>query len=260
MPHQQINGVNLYYEQAGQGDQTLVLIHGNVASLRWWDLVFEELAQSFHVVRIDLRGCGQSGQAESYSVPEYASDVRALIETLALQNVVLVGHSMGGAIAMDIAVHAPALVQGLLLLNPAPAEGLDAPDEPIPLLEQMSRDRNLMKMALAATMPTAAGGELFEKLVDDAMVAGPTVLPNYRSIGEIDYRPQLVGLQIPATILYGALDNLISRELIDRTQQAIPGCELVLYEGIGHSPNVEAPKLFIADVKHFVESRVMQNK
>lgn len=256
MPQHRINGVNLWYEQAGQGSPTLVLLHGNLASKRWWDLVFPMLAETYTVVRVDLRGNGESEQADSYSIPEYGADVREQIKALGLTDVIVVGHSMGGAVAMDIAANEPELIRGFLLLNSAPIDGMDASEEIIPLLVQMSQDRNLMKMSLAATVPTAASGELFEALVDDAMLAASTVVPNYKSIGSIDYRLQLAETELPCKIVYGTLDNLITREMVDRTQQAIPGSELVLLEGVGHGTTVEAPERVVAEIHRFV-ARVM---
>lgn len=251
MPHKRINGVNLYYEEAGQGEQTLLLIHGNVASSRWWDPMFDTLARTHRVVRVDLRGCGKSEAPGGNSVPQYSADVRALVQELGLQNVIAVGHSMGGAISMDIATVAPGLLKGMVLVNSAPAEGIVTPEERRPLIEQMIADRNLMKMSLAAVMPTAAQGELFEALVDDAMIAGPTCIPNYISLGETDYREALAATSLPTLIIYGDMDSLIALDMMERTQQAIPGSEMVLYEGIGHSPNVEAPERMVEDLLRF---------
>jgi len=251
MPHRRINGVNLYYEDAGQGEQTLLLIHGNVGSARWWDPMFDTLAKTHRVVRIDLRGCGQSEAPGGNSVPQYSADVRALVQELGLQNVIAVGHSMGGAISMDIATVEPGLLKGMVLVNSAPAEGIVTPEERRPLIEQMIADRNLMKMSLAAVMPTAAQGELFEALVDDAMIAGPTCVPNYISLGEVDYREALAQTTIPTLIIYGDMDSLIALDMVERTQQAIPGSELVLYKGIGHSPNVETPERMVEDLLRF---------
>jgi 3-oxoadipate enol-lactonase len=254
MPHMKIHGVNLYYEQAGAGQKVLLLIHGNVASSRWWDHIFAPLAERYKVVRVDLRGCGRSegdGGAGN-NVKQYSADLRALLKALGHEKAVLVGHSMGGAIAMDMAVNEPDLVEAMVLINSAPAEGIVTPEERKPLIEQMIRDRNLMKMALAAVVPTAATGEFFEKLVDDAMVAAPTMVPNYTSLGEADYREQLAGADLRTLIVYGQLDSLITQDMMERTQAVIPGSELVLYEGVGHSPCVEAPERLLQDIVRFV--------
>ncbi|HEU4963492.1 MAG TPA: alpha/beta hydrolase [Bacilli bacterium] len=254
MPHQQINGFRMHYEQAGAGEQTLLLIHGNVASARWWDRVWQPLAERFTVVRVDLRGCGQSERPEEgNTIEQHSADVRALAEHLGLANVIVVGHSLGGSITMDIAVQDPEWLRGIVLLNSAPAEGFVTPEERAPLLQQMIQDRNLMKMALAAMVPTAATGEYFEQLVDDAMVAGPTMYSHYQSLNHADYREKLAERDIPALILYGQQDSLILLDMMERTQQAIRGSELVTYEDVGHSPNVEAPERFVADVVRFAE-------
>lgn len=257
MPRLGVNGVSIYYEQAGHGDPSLVLIHGNVASSRWWEPVSGRLAEQLSVVRLDLRGCGRSERpGRGHAVPQYSADVRELIRALGLEKVVLVGHSLGGSIAMDLVTSVPGAFQGLILINPAPAEGMITPRERRPLIEQTIRDRNLMRMALAAVIPTAAEGPLFEALVDDAMIAGPTMVPNYVSLEYADYRKQLAAVRIPTLIIYGTLDTLITLDMIAHTQEAIPGSELVLYEGIGHSPNVEAPERVASDIIRFVQEKV----
>lgn len=255
MPKILVNGVNLYYEIAGSGEKTLLFIHGNVASKRWWDFIWPKLAESYTVVRMDLRGGGQSDKpGQGYTVPQYSEDLRALIKELDLQNVITVGHSMGGSISMDMAVREPEVVKGMILINSAPAEGIVTPEERKPLIEMMIQDRNLMKMSLAAVVPTAAQGGFFESLVDDAMLAGQTVISNYTSLGDADYRTELASLQIPTLIVFGLQDSLISLEMMQRTHEAIPGSCLVQYEGIGHSPNVEAPERLISDIVGFVQN------
>jgi len=249
----QINGVNLYYEQAGSGDTTLLLIHGNVGSSRWWEPVWEQLAKSYTVVRADLRGCGQSEKpGVGNSVPQYSADMRALIRELGLKNVVVVGHSLGGAVTMDMVVTEPELMQGMVLICSAPAEGFVTPEERHPLIAKMIEDRNLMKMSLAAVIPTAAQGEFFERLVDDAMIAGPTCVPNYQSLGQVDYREGLKKSEIPALVVSCALDSLITLDMLQRTADVIPNSELLVYDGIGHSPMVEAPEQLVTDLKKFV--------
>ncbi|KEO82610.1 alpha/beta fold hydrolase [Tumebacillus flagellatus] len=256
MPHLTVNGANLYYEQAGSGEHALVLIHGNVASSRWWDDLFAPLAEQFTVVRLDLRGCGQSEPAGGNSVAQYAADVQGLLEQLGLKRVTVVGHSLGGAVSMQLAVTAPELLEGMVLINSAPAEGLVTPEERKPLIEMMIQDRNLMKMSLAAVIPTKASGEFFETLVDDAMIAGPTCVPNYTSLGETDYRPLLANTNVPTLIVFGTQDSLITLEMTQRTKDSIPGSEILFYEGIGHSPNIEAPERLLADLKAWVQEKV----
>jgi branched-chain amino acid transport system permease protein len=204
---------------------------------------------------VDLRGCGSSEQAGyANTITQYSADVHALVQKLGLRQGIVVGHSMGGSIAMDLAVSCPEFVKGMVLVNPAPAEGFFTPEERQPLLEKMIQDRNLMRMALTAVVPTAAHGDLFEALVDDAMIAGPTVVSNYKSLCEADYRQELAEIKIPALIVYGKQDSLISLDMMERTRDVIAGSELLVYDEVGHSPNVEAPVRLTADIHKFLNS------
>jgi 3-oxoadipate enol-lactonase len=247
-----INGVNMYYEQGGQGETRLVLIHGNVASARWWDLVWPLLTAKAEVLRVDLRGfCEAGAPREGNLIELYGASIRGLLHELGWEKAVFVGHSLGGAVTMEIAVSEPELAAGIVLINSAPAEGFYTPEERKPLMEKLTQDRNLMKMALTSMVPTAATGEFFERLVDDAMNASPTYIPNADALGEVDYRERLSRLEIPALIVYGNQDILITLDMMERTRDAIREAELLIYEGIGHSPNVEAPERLVEDVLKF---------
>lgn len=179
--------------------------------------------------------------------------MRALIRELGLQNVVVVGHSLGGAVTMDMAVTEPALMQGMVLICSAPAEGFVTPEERHPLIEKMLEDRNLMKMSLAAAIPTAAQGEFFERLVNDAMIAGPACVPNYQSLGQVDYREGLQNSDIPTLVVSCALDSIITLDMLQRTADVTPNSELLVYDGSGHLPMVEAPEQLVKDLKKFVD-------
>lgn len=254
MPYQLVHGVQLYYEIQGRGKQNLVLIHGNVGSSRWWDLVLPELLDEFTVLRMDLRGAGRSERpGTGYTLQQYSKDVRDLMHQLSFTPAVVAGHSMGGGIAMDMACTEPELLQGMILINSAPAEGLQTPPERKPLIESMISDRNLMRMALAAVVPTAAKGEFFEALVDDAMIFAPAMISNYESIGESDYQELLKTSAIQTLILYGKEDSLITIEMMRRTQAVIPLSRMWEFEGIGHSPIVEIPLQVAKRIQQFAK-------
>jgi 3-oxoadipate enol-lactonase len=121
LPTVHANGVDLYYEMHGSGEPVL-LIHGLGSSTRDWAPQIEALSQRFTVVAFDVRGHGRSSKPrERYSVPLFAADTAALLRALSLGPVHVVGISMGGMIAFQLAVTAPELVRSLTIVNSGPA-------------------------------------------------------------------------------------------------------------------------------------------
>lgn len=120
MPKIKIRDINLYYEVAGQGPPIL-FIHGLGSSTRDWELQVPVFAQNYQVVTYDVRGHGRSDKPPGpYSVPLFADDTAALIRTLDIAPTHVVGISMGGMIAFQLAVSAPDLVRSLVIVNTGP--------------------------------------------------------------------------------------------------------------------------------------------
>jgi len=120
MPTLQLHDIRLYYEVAGQGDP-VVFIHGLGSSARDWEYQVPFFAPRYRVVVFDVRGHGRSDKPTGpYSVPLFAQDAAALIRALEAAPAHVVGISMGGMIALQLAVDEPALVRSLVVVNSGP--------------------------------------------------------------------------------------------------------------------------------------------
>jgi len=120
MPTLQLRDIRLYYEVAGQGDP-VVFIHGLGSSARDWEYQVPFFAPRYRVVVFDVRGHGRSDKPPGpYSVPLFAQDAAALIRALEAAPAHVVGISMGGMIALQLAVDEPALVRSLVVVNSGP--------------------------------------------------------------------------------------------------------------------------------------------
>lgn len=120
MPVLPLRDINLYYEVAGQGDP-VVFIHGLGSSARDWEYQVPFFAPRYRVVVFDVRGHGRSDKPTGpYSVPLFAQDAAALIRALEAAPAHVVGISMGGMIALQLAVDEPALVRSLVVVNSGP--------------------------------------------------------------------------------------------------------------------------------------------
>ena len=117
------HGRHLAVRRAGSGP-TLVLIHGMAGSLETWDPVFEDLAKTCDVIAIDLPGHGASSRMRGdYSLGSLASSVRDVLDTLEVKTATVVGHSLGGGIAMQFMYQFPERCERLALVSSARGTG-----------------------------------------------------------------------------------------------------------------------------------------
>lgn len=120
MPTLKLNNCNFYYETTGEGEP-LLFLHGLGSSGRDWEKQVPHFAENYQVITFDIRGHGRSEKpAGPYSIPLFASDIAAFIEALNLPPVHVVGISMGGMIAFQLAVDRPELIRTLTIVNSGP--------------------------------------------------------------------------------------------------------------------------------------------
>jgi pimeloyl-ACP methyl ester carboxylesterase len=120
MPKIRIGGINLYYEMIGQG-QPLLFIHGLGSSNRDWEKQAAFFSRDYLVVTFDVRGHGRSDKPPGpYSISLFANDTKELIKSLDLAPVHIVGLSMGGMIAFQLAASSPELLRSMVIVNSAP--------------------------------------------------------------------------------------------------------------------------------------------
>lgn len=121
MPYVKLNDINIYYELHGEGPP-LVMIHGLGASTRDWEYQIDFFKKQFKVLIFDLRGHGKTDKPDmAYSVDLFTSDTAALIRHIFPEGAHVVGHSLGGMVAFQLALDHPELVKTLTILNSAPA-------------------------------------------------------------------------------------------------------------------------------------------
>ena len=120
MSHLQVDQINIYYEEHGTGP-ALLLLHGLTANLHAFDGLLEAgLDQTFRCIRLDFRGRGLSSAPEhGYSIADHAGDVVGLLDVLGIDSVLVVGHSFGGLVGLNLAAHHGQRIRGLVLLDSA---------------------------------------------------------------------------------------------------------------------------------------------
>lgn len=247
-----VNGLQLAYERRGKGTP-LVLIHGFPLDHHLWDEVAPLLEDSFDIILPDLRGFGNSTMIDSpHTMDDYASDIASLLDRLNIQKAAIVGHSMGGYVALAFARLYPNRVSGLGLVS---SQVLADPPE---------RKEGRYKSA-ADVSANGIGGVVEtmtpkftpdEKLQSYARASMERQQPA-AYIGALkamaereDSTPLLSSFHFPVVIVHGEADSLISIDRAREVKAALPQAHLVEISGAGHMPMMEAKEKTAEALKH----------
>lgn len=246
-----VGGLQLFYMTAGSG-QPLVYIHGNTGSSRWFSRVME--MPGYRTIALDLPNFGHSsplpGEADLHV---YADYVKKFIDGLHLESPIVVGHSLGGAVAQSLALRYPGLVEALVLVDSSSPKGLLTPRERHPFIEMMRKDRSILSKALATTAPTLRDQAFFEFLIDDAVVmAEKAWVGNAEALSRFDVSGAASSFSKPVLVIWGKGDFIISEGMARETAKAYSNGELQIVEDVGHSVIVENPGKFIEIVTTFL--------
>jgi pimeloyl-ACP methyl ester carboxylesterase len=250
-----IDGVRIHYQEKGTGP-ALVLIHGYTSSTYSWKEIFEPLAQNFHVIAVDLKGFGFSGKPDGdYTRRAQAVLVAHLLEHLHVEKAWLCGNSMGGEVALNVALANPERVAGLILIDSAgvevPGRGTLTPG--YLLIPWVGR----LLIALSLTSDKLVRQGLEKSFYDDSKVTPDRVANYYRPLqtrgGQLaalraraqwsryPVEPNLDKINAPTLILWGEQDELIPLAAGRKLNSLIKNSRLVIFENCGHLPQEEMP-------------------
>jgi pimeloyl-ACP methyl ester carboxylesterase len=236
-----LGGYRLHSVHAGAGDP-VVLLHGLSGSHRWWLPALHRLAARYSVHVPELVGFGASRPAHRQpNIPEAAELILGWLDTLGIERCALVGHSMGGQIAIHIAARAPERISRLVLVS---AAGIP---RPVSFAEAIR--------FVAEIVPPRAWGYpgFFPVIALDALRTGPfTMLRAARYLIAADVRELLPRITSPTLLIWGRSDPLTPLEHGREMQRAIPGARLVVLDGAAHVPMADRPAEFLASVEAFL--------
>ena len=245
---------------------TLLLLHGITSSSRTWDRVMPILGEHYRVIAPDLLGHGESAKPRGdYSLGAFASGARDLLASLGLHSTTVVGHSLGGGIAMQFAYQFPERTERLALvgsggLGRSVSPALRAATLPgsglvLPLLG--SRVLHQLASGVRRTAPWLPGvsegvaDEIARGLRSFADVeARAAFVHTARSVLDlsgqrIDARDRLyLADEVPLLLLAGRRDTIIPVEHTIRAAQSVVGCRLEVFEAAGHFPHIDEPARF----------------
>jgi non-heme chloroperoxidase len=266
--------VHLGWCKWGEGDITVVFIHGNLACKEWIEFAAPLFPSGVSVVGIDWRGCGESDRPPAtpdyanYSMRQHAQDMLAALDELNISFCHLATHSTGGIIAARMLLMQPERFGKVFALDPVTPLGMSFNEEQIGLFRAMMASREVTRavMATAASslfVPESLSpnrvplfrdglGEMktfFERILDKTFgvaegiwIGTPFNLNRERESGELERR--MPEIRHPHLVLWGEKDGWIPSADLRRMSAAMPNCRLVTVPGIGHSMNLEQPALY----------------
>lgn len=276
----EVHGLRVHVKRAGEGLPVLVLLHGFGASVFSWSKVMGPLAEDYTVVAYDRPAFGLTDRPSSgewdpdmwpggspYGPEAQVEILARILDALGVERAVLVGNSMGGAVAALVAARLPERVQALVLVDAY----LESSGPPAPLQALMHspiarRVGPTMLSPLAASMRPA-----LRAFVADAATVTPEMVEGYArplrlpGAGAALWELTLAGviqvseaelgrIAVPTLVLRGEADRVVTAAAAQRAADLIPGAVLRTIPGAGHVPQEERPALVIQAIEEFLRA------
>lgn len=244
MPRVELDDTFLHYDEAGEGDQAIVFLHGWISSRRNWVETIPRLPlDRLRAYAFDFRGAGESGRPDAGLDPErFADDIAAAMRALGVARFHVVGHSLGGLVGELLALNHPDRVDRLVLVAPAASGGLPAPA----LMEMVGRaSRDPVRFRAVCELDRAR--PLSERLsaiqAEDAHACSEEhVVKVLSAMRDLDLRARLPSITAPTLMVVGDRDGLRPYNLDDAAR--IPNCALQVFYRVGHWIPWDVPQAF----------------
>jgi pimeloyl-ACP methyl ester carboxylesterase len=270
-----IHGHRVSYRRAGEGP-VIVLVHGIAGSAQTWEEVIPPLTREHTVIAPDMLGHGDSAKPRGdYSLGAFASGIRDLLVALEIERATIVGHSLGGGIAMQFAYQFPERVERLVLVS---SGGLG--DEVSPLLRSATLPgaEYVLPLLVAEPIRNAVGvvsralGRIGLRPSHDL----EEIATGFARLGDIEARQAFIltvsgvidiggqvvsardrlylAEEVPTLLIWGERDRIIPAAHGRAAHEAMPGSRILIYEGAGHFPYRSQPWRFVEDLLEFIDT------
>ena len=237
-----------------------MLLHGALSDGRVWQPQLDALADEFSVVAWDAPGCGRSvDPPESFRLPEYADALAGLVAELGLEPAHVLGHSFGGALALEVARRHPRAVATLVLAGGyAGWKGSLPADE---VERRLAFALDTADRLPGRFEPASMRGLFSERMSPDTAAALASIMSESRpvatramarALAEADLREALPSINVPTLLIHGEADERSTLAVAEDLHDRIPTSSLVVLPELGHECSLEDPGLFNSEVRRFL--------
>ncbi len=257
------NGFSIRYQVQGDGKPALVFVHGWCCDKSYWDAQLPHFSQKYKVVVIDLAGHGDSGlERKDYTMTAFGEDVVAVVNKLDLDQVVLIGHSMGGFVILEAARRIPERVMGLVGVDTLQNFEFKFTQEQIddwftPLRANFVEGANNFVRSM---FTPKADSTLVEKITTDMSSAPPTVglgaLEGYVDFQNNEIIQVLQEVQAPIT----CINSDWYPTDVEANQSYVPSFKAKIMSGLGHFVMMEDPETFNRLLERTIQEFVQMAK
>jgi pimeloyl-ACP methyl ester carboxylesterase len=260
-----INNAKIYYETAGK-EIPLVMIHAGVADSRQWNNEFTDFAQSYQVIRYDMRGYGKSEPVDGEF--SHMSDLVSLLDALEIHGpLVIMGCSMGGGLAMDFALTHPSRAKALIMVDSGPS-GLKLDKPSSSKFADAEKAFEAGDMDLVAEIETQIWFDGIDRTPEQVNPAMRELLYEMNRLAlshevkklgkrqpntQIPAFERLGDLNIPVLVIVGAHDTAYILAAADYMTEKIPFARKVIIQDAAHLPNMDQPYEIQGIVKDFLD-------
>ena len=267
MPYVIVNNQKTYYTQnkIKSDAPTLVLIHGAGGRIQGWPYPWQQTTfvrsatarrwlTDFPLYMLDLPGHGRSAPPSRNSIEEYAQDVIDFMTALDLHNVVVVGHSMGGAIAQAIGAQSPVNLAALILIG----TGARLPVSDVILDGLLTEFSKTVAMIMKFSWHKQAAPMFKQVALQHMLSTDPAVVHgDFLACHRFDMRDQLANITVPTLVIGGTADRMMPLDYSQFLMEHIPNATLATIEDAGHFMTVEktsqVTKVMVNFLNHLTE-------
>lgn len=258
MPYFDYNGIKLYYEKAGDGPP-LFMINGLGGDTRLWAFLLPHLNKSFTTIIYDMRCAGKSDKpSDPFTIADLSNEARSLIEHLGFAKVSVLGFSMGGMVAQDLAINHSDVIDKLVLVSTMPAT---MRMYPIPEFVMKLFVRTDISPKLIAMVYDVIFGSGFKdihspqeyidfKMNDDNPQPADAYLNQYNAIKSFDVRKKVSNISTPTLIVAGNEDRVVPSKNARWLNEHISGSKIATLDTVGHIVPLENPDKLATLVKN----------
>lgn len=232
------NGVKLHCNISNPNvGSTILVIHGWAGSSKIWSRYISKIGKSVTIIAIDLKGFGDSSKPKSgYGLPTLAEEIYKAAKKLNVSEAIVVGHSMGGQVAMYMTVKHKSFVKGLVVVDSA-----EKPSKLVPgWIEEAKKDYNgLINRVIPTLFDNISNSELGLFISEGQKMTKDSVLGTLRGIMRIRLEKKLSEIKCPALLIFGVHDKNRSIEELKALGKKLNGSKLIVIKNSKHCPMYE---------------------